>query len=725
MIKNIVFLISALFTYAQIYALDIIPEPTSYKATNGSFELNDNTTIRTSVELMPIAEYLRGYIPQLEIKSTIMPTNAILLSIDSSLKQEAYSITVNSSFIQIKGGDYGGVFNGVQSLMQLLPAQVYSSTLRLPTSVECCTIEDKPRFGYRAMMLDVARTWMGVGDIKRHIDMLAHHKINTLHLHLTDNEGWRIEIKSHPELTQIGAYRGGASPIRPVYGAWNHKYGGYFTQEQIKELIEYAKVRNIEIIPEIDLPGHSCNIANIYPQIKCNYTPRTWSSNGYDIRNVWCVAKEENYALLDDILREICELFPSEHIHIGGDEVDAKQWEPCPDCQALMKSKGITETPRLADVFMRRAIDILAKYGKQAAVWNEAAERGDIPLDTRVYGWEGVKESLHSAKMGYPTVVMPGDYFYFDMRQSQNEVGHMWAGISDAKKVRSFDFTAKGFSEELMKSVVGVEGAFWSELYISNNPSSYDYIDYMLYPRVCALAEVGWSGTTQDGQRFHDRLVAEHYPRMEQMGIGFRLSPPVLKYSGGMLSATNNDGAPIYYTEDGITTPTSESKLYTGAIATQKPHLYQFASAKGTAKSKSVAHSSFARTIRPKLTTTTSMGESTKAKLERVNAYSAFANTARTSRAGDWILYEFPEGAVGREFFIQTGHQHLPKTIIPNAEVFTSADGSTFTKVGELKNGSITIRPTERIQAIKIVSTGGDDGTNFVTIQPPKIKPIL
>ena len=312
------------------------------------------------------------------------------------------------------------------------------------------------------MMLDVARTWIGVDGVKRYIDLLSYHGINKLHLHLSDDEGWRIEIRSHPELTEIGGFRGGDSPVRPVYGKWDEKYGGFYTQDEMRGLIRYAAVRNIEIIPEIDLPGHSRNIASVHPEIRCNYPPDTLSTNGYDYRSAWCVAREENYALLADILGELCALFPSEYIHVGGDEVDMTQWKRCPDCQALMRQRGMADPHQLEDLFMQRMAAILSANGKRPAVWNEAVATGDLAHDSRGYGWQSGKACLDATAKGYKTVVMPGEYFYFDMRQSPNEPGHQWAAIFDARKVYSFDFAEAGFSAAQMRrvevaAVVGVD----------------------------------------------------------------------------------------------------------------------------------------------------------------------------------------------------------------------------------------------------------------------------
>ncbi|EKC59887.1 beta-hexosaminidase precursor, partial [human gut metagenome] len=262
---------------------------------------------------------------------------------------------------------------------------------------------------------------------------------NKLHIHLVDDEGWRIEIKSHPELAEVGGFRGGDSPIRPVYGKLDEKYGGYYTQDEMREIIRYAAVRNIEMIPEIDLPGHSRTIATLHPEIRCRFTPDTTLTAGYDDRSAWCVAREENYALLEDILGEICDLFPSEYVHVGGDEVDMSQWKRCPDCQALMVREGMDDPHRLEDRFMERMSAILRSHGKRTAVWNEAVRTGNLSRDTRVHGWENTRACLDATAKGYPTIVMPGEYFYFDMRQSPEEAGHNWAGIFDARKVYSFD----------------------------------------------------------------------------------------------------------------------------------------------------------------------------------------------------------------------------------------------------------------------------------------------
>ncbi len=509
------------------------PLPARQTTLPGTYRISAGTQLSYETPLAPLAGYLREYINVGKASDSMSADDAIVLTTDPTLGSEAYTLAVKPQRIEITGGDYGGVFNGIQALLRLLPPEVYAKACPLPVEVACTRIDDAPRFAYRGMMLDVARTWIGVDGVKRYINLLSYHGINKLHLHLSDDEGWRIEIRSHPELTEIGGFRGGDSPVRPVYGKWDEKYGGFYTQDEMRGLIRYAAVRNIEIIPEIDLPGHSRNIASVHPEIRCNYPPDTLSTNGYDYRSAWCVAREENYALLADILGELCTLFPSEYIHVGGDEVDMTQWKRCPDCQALMRQRGMADPHQLEDLFMQRMAAILGANGKRPAVWNEAVATGDLAHDSRVYGWQSVKACLDATAKGYETVVMPGEYFYFDMRQTPHEDGHDWAAVFDAKKVFGFDFTDKGFGPEQMRNVVGLQAAFFSEAYVSHEPEKPDYLDYMCFPRICALARIAWRGNGEGWDAYYKGLVEKHYDRMAAMGIRFRLFPPKVSYKEG------------------------------------------------------------------------------------------------------------------------------------------------------------------------------------------------
>lgn len=683
--------------------------------------ITSQTGVRFDEGLAPLADYLADYLNVKPAGKSISSDDVIRLSTDTTLAAEAFRLAVTPEGVTIAGGGYGGVFNGIQALFRLLPPEVYARACPERIELRDTTIADAPRFAYRGMMLDVARTWIGPESVKRYIDLFSYHNINKLHLHLADDEGWRIEIRSHPELAEVGGFRGGDSPVRAVYGKWGEKYGGYYTQEQLREMIDYAAVRNIEIIPEIDLPGHSRNIASLHPEIRCNYPPDTVSTNGYDYRSAWCAAREENFDLLADILGEVCDLFPSEYIHIGGDEVVMDQWLRCPDCRALMRRMGTDDPRRLQDRFMERLRTILAAHGKRPAVWNEAAATGEFTRESRVYGWQNAAACLDATAKGYSTVVMPAQYFYFDMRQSPHEEGHDWAAVFDARKVYEFDFSRFGFTEEHMRNVIGLEGTFFSEAYVSHEPEKPDYLDYMLFPRVCALGRLAWRGNDLGWDAFQRELVTEHYDRMAAMNVRFRLFPPTVDYRDGAFTVTTDDGSEIYYVVD----ETPEEHRYTAPLKTDQPHRYRFFTRYKTGRSPFVADKSYYRTIRPALTITTSMGESAKFPYTNASMYKGVSQTRRACRQQDWIRYDFAAPVKCREMFLQTGNRQLPKTIFTTGYAEVSYDGQTFERAGELEKGSITLRPARPVKAVRLVSTCDDNGTPWVTIQPPQIKPVL
>lgn len=717
--KATLFSLIMLLSAAQLAAQNILPTPRSVEHLQGSFHLDSSCQITAlNPEAERVGEYLGQYLP-LARQSFLRLGAAVVLDIDPVLPREGYRLEVGEQRISIFGGSYNGLFYGVQSLLQLLPAEVYEGNLSLPCEVACCRIEDSPRFGYRASHLDVARTWMPLERVKQHIDRMAWHKLNTLHLHLTDDEGWRIEILSHPELTDVGGFRGGDSPIEPVYGRWFEKYGGYFTQQELRELVAYAAERSVEIIPEIDLPGHSRTFARLHPEILCDYTPNLERSAGYDVRNVFCASREENFSILEEVLREVCALFPSKYIHIGGDEVDMSQWKRCPRCQERMKREG-WEPEQLQQYFMSRLVSILKSQGKEPVVWNEAINGGMLGKSALVQGWESVKACRKSTSEGYQTVVMPGQYFYFDMRQSQHEEGHVWAAIFDAEKVYNFDLSQLGFTPEQQRHVVGFEGTFFSEAYIGHNPESDSYLDYMLWPRTVALAELCWHYDEKDWAQFRSRLTQEHFARMDAMSIGYRLFPPRVNYQNGHLSATADQaGEQLHYTID----PDSTQHPYIGAIATSTPELYRFRSTRATeARSPWVAHPSYYKTIRPALHFTTSLPESEKAPFERIDSYKGAAWTTRTHHAGDWLRYDFTEPLVCREIYLQTGYLHLPRCTFRKAVVEVSRDGEHFEPAGELEAGAVTLRPQFPIRSIRVTATSTGNGEERVIIQSLKIR---
>ena len=717
-LRNILFaLVATMCTCVVVANPAIIPTPKSYVAHEGEFKLTSSHSVTVSSStLAPLADYLARHL-NVEVDTK----GDIVLKIDTTLKSEEYRLSVTKDRVEISGGDYGGVFNGVATLMQLLPADVYDG-LTLPATIACCKVEDAPCYAYRGFMLDVCRTWITKESIMEYIDLLAYHKLNKLRLHLTDDEAWRLEIKSHPELAKVGGFRGGDSPIWPRYGKWTEKWGGYYTQADMREIIEYAKVRNIEVIPEIDLPGHSLAMASMHPEILCNYTPNLESSFGYDTRSAFCVAKESNYALLHDIIREVCQVFDTKYIHIGGDEVETSQWKRCPDCQALMTKLGYTDPKQLQAYFMRRISDMLAEYGKKPAVWNEAIDGGKLPANTLVFGWMGVKECKLSAAKGYKTIVMPGQYFYFDMKQSKREPGHDWAAIFDWGKTYGVTLTSLGFTAEEQKNVAGFEASFFSEAYASRTPERADYLHYQTFPRMLSLSEISWvSSDSRNEKTFYEKMT-EHYARLDAMGVAYRLMPPKVTFENGVLSAMCDDGSTIYVQN----VVTNVGEVYTKPIATTKPEHYVFVSRRGNATSPEAAVDGYFRTMKPQFTITSSMPEHATMTFAKAQGYGRLARTARTCDVGDWVQFTFAQAVDCRRMQIATGNFQLPRFIFEQGYAEVSYDGTTFVRVGELQNGMYIIdNPPHTIKAVRLVCTSRGNGAKYVSIQPPIILPRL
>ncbi len=722
-VMTLIALVAMVSSASSASSVAIIPQPQSVvKSTNAFVVLPSTTLVYGAEELTPLVGYLKEYLPLKYCSKEAPCRNYIALTLVDGYAKEAYKLSVSRDRVEILASDYGGAFNGVQTLLQLLPSEVYTKQMALPAVVRGCEVVDGPKFEYRGYMLDVARTFIPKEDILRYIDYIAYHKVNKLHWHLTDNDSWRIEIKSHPELTEIGGFRGGDSPIRARYGKWFEKYGGYYTQEEICEVVEYAAVRNVEVIPEIDFPGHSEALLRVHPEMLCDYKNRNLGINGnYDNRNVVCVTKESNYRIIEEILAEVCGLFPSTYLHIGGDEVSLAQWMSCPNCSAWLKRNGYTDGYKLETMFIGRVQDIIAKYGKSVGAWNEAAFGGGVNKNSLIYGYQSSKVCRDVMQMGYPTIFMPQEYFYLDMSQGVGEYGPSWGCIFDVRDTYSFDFAKEGITPEEAACVKGFEVAYWSELLLTQGGDvSLDFLDYQSFPRVCALAEVCW-GKNGGGewQEFHNRLYARHYDRMSDMGISYRITPPEVKYKDGKLEVEKIDNATIYYRSD----DSNKVYKYSGAIATATPGKYAFWSEYCNAKSPEAAHSSRFEVIMPEIRLTSSMPESAKDGYDKIAEYYRKISTSRTCYAGDWILYEFEEPVECRRIEFFTGRYNVPAMIIQKGYLEISEDGENFERVADLVDGCATLVNPRPIKAARIVAEETTVGSNRIVIGSPKIYP--
>lgn len=647
---------SAAMAVTPAESLALVPAPRCVELLEGEFLFSSTVEVVADGQ---VREYVHGYLPSSALR--VGGSVSIVMDEGLDLPDEGYELTITSEGVVVRGVDRNGMLNGFHTLLQLFPAEVYKGGFLGNCALPALRIVDWPEYSYRGMHFDIARTFSDKAQLEEFISHLAHHKINNLHLHLTDDEGWRVEILSHPELTEVGAWRGGDSPIWPIYGAWEERYGGYLTQSELREVVAYAEERGITIVPEIDLPGHSLAIGKVHPEILCPTQRNTNATSGYDKCNVWCVAREENYVLLEEILREICDIFPSEYIHIGGDEVDMSYWKACPHCAELMRKRGYSSTAQLQEHFMNRVSEILVKLGRKPAMWNEATDSGTLSRQVRIHGWEGLKECREVAEAGYPTVVMPGPYFYFDMRQSKDEDGHNWAGVVTLEKCYSVNLDALGYSAKAKSNVIGFSGAFWTELYLTHRDKYENYAEYQTFPRICALAEICWLPQSARSWKSFSTRLEPHKERLEAMGISYRRGEP--------------------------------------------------AEPKG-------------RVVTPSMRCSTSLPFRKESALQELAGYSNDYGhrTSRTCREGDWVVYEFPGMLSDATVWLTTGYRHVARGLFPSGVVEVKYASGDWSQVARLQGGGATLTVTTPIKAIRLRCTKNGNGDSFVYIQHPIIR---
>lgn len=577
--KKITLLIAILFSFLNVInaqKLDLIPNPVKIKQKGKIFVIPSSVQIVIDKKLEKSAEYIRSnFFKNTGILSTIsignkQKENTILFLVDEkmSLPNDGYTLRVTKKGVLIKGKSPKGLLNGFQTLLQICSAREVKKG-----TIPFVKIKDYPRFEWRGMMLDVSRQFFDKETVKNYIDWLAAHKMNVFHWHLTDDNGWRVEIKSMPDLTLKGAWRGPGEVLLPSYGSGNKRYGGYYTQKDIKEVVAHASARGVDIIPEIEIPGHSRAVTASYPEIGCLTSEETKSVQG-EVKNVLCVGREENFEILDSIIKELAGMFPFDYIHLAGDEVNTSTWKQCSRCKTLMEKEGYTEPFQLQNYFFKRVENIVEKYNRKASGWNEIMKGGELSPNTEIFAWQSVNYGIESAKKGHKTIMMPAQYLYFDMAQSENERGHRWAAITDTKRAYSFEPVPESdLTTKQQKLIKGVQGALWSE-YL-DRPSR--FMEYQSYPRISALSEVAWSPKkTKNWDDFYRRLTNSHLQRLANMGIAFRDFPPTAIYINGIITVTTPyEGAVVRYDAQG-NEPTRQSPLYESPIHTKEYEKYLF-----------------------------------------------------------------------------------------------------------------------------------------------------
>jgi hexosaminidase len=567
--------LTAIFGQAQ-NNVNIIPLPESVKVKEGKFIFSKNTVISFNKKDVQVQAALAPLFLKLkQVAGIDLAKNkshshgsVIEMSLDKKIHpDEGYQLNVNPYKIQIRAKNATGIFYAVQTVLQLLPDAIEQPGLQkgISWAIPCVDISDAPRFGYRGIMLDVARHFMPVEFIKKLIDLLAMQKMNRLHLHLTDSQGWRFESKKYPKLTQIGAYRKG-TPLNTTYDYDSRPadslYGGYYTQQQLRDLVKYAAARFITIVPEIEMPAHSKSVLASYPRLACLDSTGKPFPYPAEIQDEYCT-KDETFKFLDDILTEVMDVFPSKYIHIAGDEASKENWKHCPICQKRMKDEHLKNVEELQSYFIRRIEKFVNSKGRKVIGWDEILQGGLAPNAT-VMSWTGIEGGIKATQQHHNVVMTPGEYCYFDHYQS-DALGEpvAWGGLTTLSKVYSYDPVPAELKKEEQKYILGTQGNLWTEFV--PNPAK---AEYMLFPRAVALAEVAWAHpTSKNYDDFISRLI--HYlARLHAHNVNYSKHLFELKLS---VSCSGNEikaalsGAPkgynIHYTLDG-SAPIEQSPLY-------------------------------------------------------------------------------------------------------------------------------------------------------------------
>ncbi|NLH23356.1 MAG: family 20 glycosylhydrolase [Bacteroidales bacterium] len=713
--------------------LHLIPAPVETIPGEGYFLFSRQTSMYFQDAALPLARDAAALFREtiepstgiaIKTAKTRPSSNALVFSYDSSLPAEGYTLRVTKDYTEIGAGDSAGFFYGTQTLLQLFPANVYQPVYQpdqyqpsLQVRVPCVQIKDYPRFSHRGMMLDVSRQFYTVEYVKRFIDWMSRHKLNVFHWHLSDDNGWRVEIKKYPFLTQKGAWRGPGQVLPTTYGHAGEIYGGYYTQQEIRQIVAYAAARHIEIIPEIDLPGHSKAAIASYPDILCDLTEEVELSIQGTSNNVWCASYEKNYQMLDDIVREMSALFPSRYFHIGGDEVVTSQWASCTRCTTYMQEHHMEDPAGMQAYFAARMQGILNKYEKTLVGWDDIMDGGNLDREkTVVHAWKSIEKITQAVNGGYRVIAQPASHCYIDMKHTPAERGMTWAAISDVEKVYSFDpVQMAGIDPAREELVLGIQGGLWSEL--MDRPER--IAEYQVYPRLSALAEVAWSPLAKkDWEDFNTRLSLTHFDRLYFMGIRFRVPPPHAGYMNGYIVADNEyPWMVMRYTSDG-SDPGPCSSLYTAPIKTDHPEPYRFAAFyRDDVRSIVVeADLPYDRNLKPVTHVTGNLEINRRTPLSNLgdNNPSTYVQCFGPLQEGQTIQFTFEQPVHTSGIRVRTGLPAVDIDVVDFAHVEYSSNGVDFKRVAcPWENGGCRFVPDSPVLSVRLVIDKGNDPLTF------------
>jgi len=514
--------------------LSVIPQVQKMSLGESSFQFDKSTCLLVenkeqesiASQLSGLFEKAAGWKLQIHV-GTKEVSNQICFKTDLAFAEESYALEVSANKIVIRASGPAGFFYAIQTLRQLLPAEIESSQMQPETEwfVPVITISDAPSFKWRGYMLDVARHFFSKGEVLQMIDNLALHKINTLHLHLTDDQGWRIEIKKYPKLTQTGAWR-----VNREDKHWNSRpkqkagekatYGGFYTREDIKEMVAYAQSRYINIVPEIEMPAHVTASLAAYPQYSCSGGPFTVLPGGvWPVTDIYCAGNDSTFLFLEDVLSEVIDLFPSKYIHIGGDEATKTEWAKCAKCKKRIKTEGLKNTGELQSYFIKRIEKFIKSKNRVLLGWDEILE-GGLPADATVMSWRGIKGGIEAAKQGHDVVMTPTSECYFDYYQGPKDTEPLAiGGYLPLGKVYDFNPVPAELDKGAAKHILGAQANLWTE-YVPD----IKHAEYMTFPRLAAMAEVLWSPKEVRNREDFSRRIQFLMKRYKHMGINYSKS---------------------------------------------------------------------------------------------------------------------------------------------------------------------------------------------------------